>query len=397
MGGSGTLAGGPILEVQPYKVTSETCFSSDCEVSITPSLSSLETSGTEISNAGTCQLFATDVATPTSPLAPDGISYRDGCQWQSRDISVTDNTFAFQPSLISVSSPLNGGNTTACDANHACGTNFMAFQQAGVAPFSDLTDGNAMMSSTTFTGCPLWDSGCTTNPLNNLNALSNAPDAVANNGETPYNNVWSDNTYSGPWGWNTYIYGNCFLQPSDPNTGKSIPSGECGTLNFNQWQSYWQQENSSTYNPLLVTLEGIATGQDIHGPSQSVTGYEDTGTSGGISGNLLVNSSNISNLSGTSSAVFRFNLNTLNYPDGSYTVAINGIDAGDNVATDSASTYITNGDLNGDDKVSLSDLAILAAHWGQNDSNYSDGNITGQSTINNSDLTVMASNWKWSK
>ena len=249
--GSGTLSG-TVLEVQRYKVTAETCYANDCALTVSPPITNPETAGTEVSNAGTCQLYATSAALPSGPVAPDGVSYWDGCQWEARDVSVAGNDFIFQPSLIAASAPPQGTATsTVCAASHtdSCGTNFMAYQASGQAPFADQTGANALMSSSSFTACPSWDTGCATNPLANINALPNPPGARANNGEGPGNNVWSNNTYVGPWGWNAYLYGACSPLPTDPKTGNSMPSSACGLTDFSKWHSDWQQDASSTYNP----------------------------------------------------------------------------------------------------------------------------------------------------
>jgi hypothetical protein len=249
--GSGTLSG-PVVEVQPYRVTAETCYANDCALTISPSLASHESAGAEVSNAGTCQVYATSAALPSRPLAPDGVSYWDGCQWEAHDVSVIGNHFVFQPDVISASAPPEGTATsTACTASHtdSCGTNFMAYQSAGEDPFGSQIGANAMMSSSSFTGCPSWDNGCTTDPLDNINALANPPGVTAKNGERPGNNVWSNNVYVGPWAWSAYLFSPCSSLPTDPATGKSMPSSACGLIDFSQWHSDWQQDASSTYDP----------------------------------------------------------------------------------------------------------------------------------------------------
>jgi hypothetical protein len=242
--GSGTLAG-PIREVQPYKVTGERCYANDCLLTVSPPLATPERTGMEVSNAGTCQLYVTSTALPSGPLAPDGVSYWNGCQWEARNISVTGNDFQFDPSVIASSAPLvGGGRTTACTAANAdaCGTNFMAYQVAGEAPFDTQGSANAMMSSSSFTACPSWDQGCKKDPLSNLNAVSRWPGAEPE----PDNDVWSNNVYSGPWGWYAYLYGTCGPLPTDKTTSRSLPSGACGVLDFSAWKSVWQQDASST-------------------------------------------------------------------------------------------------------------------------------------------------------
>jgi hypothetical protein len=247
--GSGTLSG-PVLQVQPYKVTAETCYANDCALSVSPSISSSEQAGAEVSNAGTCQLYATSAAMPSGPIAPDGVSYWDGCQWEVHDVSVTGNQFVFQPSFIAASAPPQGTATsTVCTASHtgSCGTNFMAYQNSSGAPFGNQTGANAMMSSSSFTGCPSWDSGCATNPLANINALSDPPGSTANNGEKPGDNIWSRNTYVGPWAWYAYLFGACSPLPTDPKTGRSMPSSACGLMDFSDWHSDWHQDAFSTF------------------------------------------------------------------------------------------------------------------------------------------------------
>ncbi len=268
--GAGTLSG-PVWQVQPYKVTSETCYTNDCVVSISPALTTSVSAGATVTNAGTCQLFATAGTSPTSPLAPDGTSYFDGCQWGTKNISVIDNTFSFDPAAIAAGTTVTGHVGTSCTAGHAdsCGTNFMAFQEAGEPPFETFINGNSMLSNSNLTTCPSWDPGCTNNPLKNINALSNPPSAPANNNEPSNNIVWSNNAYYGPWLWNTYWYGNCNVVPSDPATGHSMPSGACN-VDFSHWQSDWQQDAGSSFSS--TPFSGQIGGQISSGaPSDNAT------------------------------------------------------------------------------------------------------------------------------
>lgn len=393
--GTGTLQG-PVLQVQPYTVNSETCYANDCAVNVSPGLTTSVSAGSEVSQSGTCQLFATSASTPSSPKNSNApASYWDGCQWEARDITVMSNNFVVQPSLMNSMIPLNGG-TTSCTTANNCGQNFMQDQyNSGEPPFTSEIGPNALMSSTTFTGCPGWDSGCSTNPLANLNAGANPPGAAANNGETPYNNVWSSNTYSGPWSFWAYIYGNCggggVYMPSDGSN--SLGPSACSDT-YPQWQNDWQQDSGSTYNPLVVNLHGVSANQEIHGSSQTIGAYEDTISPNTISSTLKVNGTSTSTLT---SGPYNFTLNTLGYRDGPYTLQVTGSDSGGFSNSDSQSVYVANGDLNGDGHINLSDLAVMAAHWGQADSNYADGNITGQGTINISDLAVLAANWGWAQ
>jgi hypothetical protein len=246
--GAGTLEG-PVQGVQPYKVTAEKCYANDCALTISPPLPSPEAAGAEVSNAGTCQLYATSLALASGPVAPDGISYWNGCQWEVKDIAINGNDFEFNPSVIASSAPLvGGGKTTGCTAAHAnsCGTNFMAYQVAGEAPFDLQRGADAMMSSSSFTACPSWDQGCSTDPLSNLNSFSSLPGMASDKSFGPGNNVWSNNAYSGPWGWYAYLYGACTPLPADSATGNGVPTGACGIIPFSTWHSDWQQDASSS-------------------------------------------------------------------------------------------------------------------------------------------------------
>ncbi len=292
--GTGDLSGSngppsnpvPIQEVQPYKVTGETCYSNDCSLTISPGLSTAVTSGDEVTNAGTCSLYATSVSTPTSPTAPSGAgSYWDGCQWQSKAIAINGNTFVFQPSVISDSAPpIGNATTTQCTAANSCGTNFMMYQVGGAwPPFNDETDGNAMMSNSALSSCPGWDSGCTADPLTNINALASPPDAVTGNGEAPFNDIWSNNTYLGPWTFNAYNFGACYPLPTDSSSGstKSIPNAACGTTTYADWQSDWQQDAGSTYTLLPSVPTNVqATASSSSSIGVSWTASTDTGGPG---------------------------------------------------------------------------------------------------------------------
>ena len=127
----------------------------------------------------------------------------------------------------------------------------MAAQDEGEAPFGPQIVANAMMSQSSLTGCPEWDPGCPANPLRNLNGLISPPGAPSGNGEAPYNDVWSDNAYQGPWGWNSYLFGNCYPLPTDPTTGNTMPASVACTPDFSQWQALWDQDANSTYTPSL--------------------------------------------------------------------------------------------------------------------------------------------------
>jgi hypothetical protein len=210
----------------------------------------------------------------------------------------------------------------------------MAFQSSGEPPFGTSIGANAMMSNSALTGCPTWDPGCTTNPLKNINALSNPPGAPATNNEPSGNIVWANNTYSGPWQWNVYNYGSCGTLPSDPTTGKSMPAGSC-SLDFSHWQSSWQQEAGSTFSA---------------SPAPTA----------------LVSST----------------------PTPSLTPTPTPTPTPTTTPTPSPGSKV--GDFNGDNQVNIFDLSILLSHW---NTAYSPTDLNNDNIINIFDLSIFLSHW----
>jgi hypothetical protein len=161
------------------------------------------------------------------------------------------------------------------------------------------------------------------------------------------------------------------------------------TLPFSLYEQYVQ-----LYQTPDVSFSSLTANEHIYSNSFAIPATASSNDDGNIAScELLVNGVNVATLT---DSPYNFNLNTLGYSDGAYTVEVIAIDDEGNTNNSSASVLVTNGDLNSDGTVSLSDLAILATHWGETDSNYTDGNITGAATIGLSDLAVLAANWGWS-
>jgi len=222
--GVGNLTGS-ITQVLPYRVTNVVANGgnpSSYTVTVSPGLGGGENAGTDIYGNGTCFLYLTGTATPTSPMPPTGsISYFDGCQWKTDHVSVTGNTFDFSPTEIQSGDNVWGVNLNNCysgsnftnlsspDNAYGCGVTGMQFDIAGNAPLNTDTGAQAMMSASGLSA-----------PLNNLNS----------NGEAPDDNVWSGNTYNGPWAFVAYNFGSC--APSSPYP--------C-IVDQAKWKSDWQQ------------------------------------------------------------------------------------------------------------------------------------------------------------
>jgi hypothetical protein len=138
-----------------------------------------------------------------------------------------------------------------------------------------------------------------------------------------------------------------------------------------------------------------STNTEVYGNASAVDAISTANNGGSISNaKLLVNGTAVTTLT---SAPYDFTLNTLNYSDGSYTLAVSATDNQNNVGSSSATIYISNGDLNFDGYVNISDLAIMAANWGRTGATYTEGNINGSGIVNISDLAIMAVNWGWSE
>jgi DNA-binding beta-propeller fold protein YncE len=96
------------------------------------------------------------------------------------------------------------------------------------------------------------------------------------------------------------------------------------------------------------------------------------------------------------SAPFDYTLTTTSVHDGTHNLSIKSVDTKGNSATTQQTILVNNGDLNNDGSVNISDLSIMAAHWGDTDATYAQGSIIGDGKVNIDDLSVLASNWDWS-
>ena len=243
--GSGSLAR-PIREVQPYKVTAEKCFANDCAVTVSPPLAAPQAAGAAVSNAGTCQLYATSSALPSGPLAPDGFPTGTVASGGQGDISVTGNFFQFDPSVIASSAPLVGGGRPPRARRHtgtpAGPTSWRTRYRGGAVRYADRRerdDEQFVLYRVPVMGLRLHDESAA-----NLNALASPPGAprIARRRRTMSGRT---TFYSGPWGWYAYLFGTCAPLPADPATGKSMPSGACGILDLSAWNANWQQDRPS--------------------------------------------------------------------------------------------------------------------------------------------------------
>ncbi|MGH9104895.1 MAG: hypothetical protein ACRDZX_03480, partial [Acidimicrobiales bacterium] len=282
--GAGSLTG-TLMAVQPYQVTGVSCpgeagsgngsgacnypGTATADVVTTPAICSSPATcpgggtsvtlgtGTAVDDTGTCPYYATATASPTSPMAPalsDGTdySYYDGCMWEDRDITVEANTFYLDAAQFNAAAYPGGGGTWGqedpCTTGPSgnCGEVITGYQYPGAdaRPWSDAALSNAMMSDGGLAGS-----------LANLNLpgsplLGSGEYQAPSNGEKPYDDIFEDNTYAGPWAFQAYTQqAACPVSWSGGALSWSGSGGggnACGLLTLPQWQAYWGQDAGSS-------------------------------------------------------------------------------------------------------------------------------------------------------
>ncbi len=168
---------------------------------------------------------AHDVAGATSSQNPD---YYDNCRWKDQNILITDNTLNMTPSNI--------GSTEACTAANGCGFVGVYSEYGTYAPY----DGYVV-------------------PLSLVN---------------DQNVVFSDNSYNGPFVFDSMLQGDTVSWAqwtngyTDPNTGAAIRGQDAG----------------STYNGSVVapTVSSTTPNPEGSSPSSTSHGYWLVGSDGGI-------------------------------------------------------------------------------------------------------------------
>ncbi len=239
------VSGGYVMAFEPYKITAvnSNSYNPYTQITISPGLSSNEAAGANIFDDGSCYDDFTSAATPTSPLAPDGQSYFDGCMWESRNVTISDNTENFTVSDITGGTNLWGSTayqSCASDSsNGGCGTNFEEYQPGyypgGTGAGSYETYQNEMEDA--FLANPNFETPITAHWFG-------APSG--NDGESAWDITWSGNTYNGPVYFYTGTYGTC-----------NLPSQWSCFVNTTAWESTssggWANDDMSTTPPSTPT------------------------------------------------------------------------------------------------------------------------------------------------
>jgi chitodextrinase len=143
-----------------------------------------------------------------------------------------------------------------------------------------------------------------------------------------------------------------------------------------------------------ISFNGFPTNALLHGTASYVNTTV-TPTSGNTISQvqMAINGTAVKTLT---SSPYNFTFSTTGYHDGSYTITITATDNHGNTGTASTTMIVTNGDLNSDRKVGITDLSVLAGNWNKTSAAYTQGDINGDGTVNVSDLSLLAGNWNTS-
>jgi hypothetical protein len=255
--GSGTLSGN-LEAVQPFAVTSVTCPGGNCtdntDIQTSPTICGTSATcpggstsvtiaaGADIYTTGTCPYNATTTASPSGPTAANSITYYDGCMWEDRNVSVSGNTFEVNATTFNATSTSHGGSAWSCTTGvgNNCAQNAMGYQIGGedALPYNTPVLANAMMSDSSLS------SGLY---LNNLNAsgspLVGGSTGITSNAETPYDDLWSTNTYAGTWSFQAYVQAaGCPVSWTGSALEWVGSGGNACAIDLAQWQTYWGQD-----------------------------------------------------------------------------------------------------------------------------------------------------------
>lgn len=136
-----------------------------------------------------------------------------------------------------------------------------------------------------------------------------------------------------------------------------------------------------------ASISSPAPSTDVHGTALSIASTA-TDVIGVTKAELNVDGTLVAT---DTSAPYNFSLNTSGYKDGNHALTTTSFDAA-GLSTTSApiTVFFNNGDINGDNHVNISDLAILATNWGKTSMTYAQGDLNGDGKVNISDLSILA-------
>jgi hypothetical protein len=155
--------------------------------------------------------------------------YYDYCQWKPDNITVEGNTINFNPSTIIGASVPTQWQPYVTLSN--CPTSGYLSTTSAPPTGNEYYCGFNGMYAYLGSGAPLGETWVVESAL-----MSTTSHNLNTNGEAPDNNVWKDDTYTGPQSFQAY------------SQGSGNQNGYPVQLDFSNWQSNWNQDNGSTYN-----------------------------------------------------------------------------------------------------------------------------------------------------
>jgi parallel beta-helix repeat protein len=210
-------------------------------------------------------------------------------------------------------------------------------------------------------------------------------------------NIWDDGYPSGGNYWSDYKGVDLFSGPCQNVTGSDGIGDTPYVIDANNTDHYpLMNLYSPTFSYTAKTVVGRGFSMDMYFAGGNYGDYPETFNVTVYANTTSIASQNVTLTSGKSVIVpLTWNTTGLAYGNYALTVA-NETNTGNNNLTGSSFTLSIPGDLNGDFKVNLSDLALLANAYGSKpgDSNWNpNADINGDGRVSLSDLVILANHY----
>jgi chitodextrinase len=363
------------------------------------------------------------IMTSDSSCTPSGV----GTNCESGDS--TAPTISLQ--VLSAGQPVTAGQTV----NGSLTMNATAADASGIANVQFLVDGNAVSTDTSSPYSFSWNSATTSNGSHTLSARATD---TKNNAATSTNlavNVSNTVSCTGT----PSVPGNLHVTSTSANAvglawNASTPAAGCNLQGYKVFRNGTQVAAptgttytdsgltpGTTYN---YTVAAIDTGNHVSGQSTAASGVTAADTTApSVPANLR------STLKTASSVALAWDASTDNtgvkdyviyrngtqvgtsttasftdsalVPNTAYSFTVKARDLANNLSAASSALSVTTlsgtnankGDLNTDNKVNLTDLAILLAHWQQAGVPITQGDVNSSGKVDLVDLAMLLSNW----
>ncbi len=172
------------------------------------------------------------------------------------------------------------------------------------------------------------------------------------------------------------------------------------TSGFNDLASIYEIEayapgtqNSAPTVP-TVSVTAPTANTDVHDIATITASATDNSGSGLAKVVFLVDGS-VADTATTSP--YSYQWDTLSIPDGNHTIEAQAYDNdGDVGSSATIPVIVNNGDINGDNAVSILDLSVMAGNWKNTNATYQQGDLNGDKAVNILDLSILGNNWGWS-